>query len=109
MEILYQLVIVLATALLSGIVSGRIAYFLAKKKWEFKSNDDTEWFVGFTACVAAALMACANYAVICQYGILAGVIGAAAAIPAIGFIWVFLIGCSKAAEKILVGLLSKVG
>lgn len=100
-------VIVMAGMFLGAIVSGRIAYFLAKK-WEFGKNGERKWFTGFGAVAAFVLMGFGIYALIFYAGVMAGLLGLLLEIPLIGFFWVATVGSAKAVEQVLANLLKKI-
>jgi hypothetical protein len=104
---LYHLVVVIATTLLAGLTSIRIAYVLAQR-WGFKRGEPTVFFCIGAAAAAGVACCVASVALVSAGGPFYGLVGLIAAIPLVGASWIFVVGANKAIERILSNLLKKV-
>lgn len=99
--------LVISDVVFGAILSARFAFFLACK-WDF-AGDNMGWFTIFAFIAGGVLMGFINYAFFLAFGIIGSLACLLATVPIVGLIWVLIVGGNKAIERILSGLLAKIG
>ena len=105
----YALCILVITIALAAVTALRIGFFVCQK---ISLSSDT--FTGFVFCwggaaLCASVVGYLSVPAMVHFGYLGGLVVMAASIPAAGFIWAFPIGMTMGINRILNGLMSKLG
>lgn len=104
---MYADAILVCTMVLAFITAGRIAYVLGKR-WGFDSSNPPLW-EGFCAISATAIFYHVSNAAFDFGGTMGSLIALVGTVPLVGLVFIFVVGANKAIERILHGLLKKVG
>lgn len=99
--------LVFGAIVVGALTSARIAFFLGDR-WKF-GRGDRNVFTWFCAACAALVMGFVAVAAEMAGGNLFGVVALVGSMPFVGFAWGVIVGCNKANERIIFGLLKKLG
>lgn len=103
----YALVLIVSIMALATLTNLRISYVLTKKKWGL--SDDAVFFLGAGTSLVTLVISFVIGYTLCGYGPIFGLAGVLLSVPFVGFAWIFVVGANKAIERILAGLMKKVG
>lgn len=107
MHDIYVSAIVITTIVLAGLSSGRIAYFLGRKKWGLR--EEKLFFTCACPTLASAILSGFISAALIEFGgLLYGLAGVLLTVPFVGLVWVGIVAGIKVCERMLTGLLNKV-
>lgn len=108
METLYLITMMALACLLGLVTAARISWvhFVHKLCNDRADNIAVSILIGV---VAGVLSAIAVYALYKSGGIMYALVGDVLTVPVVGAAWLFIVGVNKAIERILKGLLAKVG
>lgn len=102
---MYGTVILVVTVALAGLTGAKIPHFLASK-WGL--SNDNRCFLMWVGGIACAIMLAYMSVPAMHYGsYLYGLVVLVGAVPAVGFIWAYVVGMLLAFERIITGLLNK--
>lgn len=102
---MYCTVILVVTVALAGLTGAKIPYFLGAK-WR---RDETErnWFMVGGGVASAVILAYISVPAMTFGSYLYGLVVLAAAVPAVGFMWAFVLGMLLVFERVITGLLNR--
>jgi hypothetical protein len=90
------------------IVGARIAYVMGLRYGAVDPYTDSSWMIPLIGGAAAGIIAgFATTAATQNGGLICGIIADILMLPAVGLIWIFIVGGNRALERIITNLLNK--
>ena len=100
--------LIIATALVLGLIVNTRLSFVMGKRWGLSENDGLGILM-FVSGIASGFIVCfATYAALTAGGAFYGIIADVLVIPAMALIWIIVVGGNKVMTRTLAGLLSTV-
>lgn len=104
---IFGIALIFGAIAIAGLTSARIAFFLGDR-WKMGHGD--RWaFTWFSGACAAIVMGYIAVAAQMAGGNLFGIVSLVASMPFVGLSWGVIVGANKANERIIFGLLKKLG
>lgn len=114
MPFLYYLTLIATSMILGTIVSTRLSYVMGTRwglVYNTRYNTGIKYLGFFQSCAAigtAIICGLATGAAITFGGWLYGLIAALSTIPAVAFVWIFVVAANKVTTRMLAGMLVRV-